>query len=109
MIFGGYRTVWVFTMFDLPTDTKQARRAYTDFRKQLLNDGFTMLQFSVYARHCPSEENAQVHAMRISANLPPDGEVRVVTLTDKQFERMHVFHGNIRKAAEHAPEQISFF
>lgn len=109
MIFGGYRTVWVFTMFDLPTDTAQARRAYTDFRKQLLNNGFTMLQFSVYARHCPSEENAQVHAQRIRGSLPPDGEVRVVTLTDKQFERMHVFHGKIRKASEHAPEQISFF
>jgi CRISPR-associated protein Cas2 len=109
MIFGGYRTMWVFAMFDLPTDTAQARKAYAGFRKALLNDGFTMLQFSVYARHCPSEENAQTHADRVRAALPPDGEVRLVTLTDKQFERMLVFHGKLRKATEHAPEQISFF
>lgn len=109
MIFGGYRTMWVFAMFDLPTDTPVARKAYSGFRKSLLENGFTMMQFSVYARHCPSEENALVHAQRIKSFLPPDGEVRVITLTDKQFERMHVFHGKIRKATEHAPEQISFF
>lgn len=101
--------MWVFAMFDLPTDTKEARRAYTDFRQSLLKDGFAMLQFSVYARHCPSEENALVHAQRVKSWLPPDGEVRVITLTDKQFERMLVFHGKIRKPTEDAPEQITFF
>ena len=68
-----------------------------------------MLQFSVYARHCASEENALVHGQRVKTSLPPDGEVRVITLTDKQFERMLVFHGKIRKTTEDAPEQISFF
>jgi CRISPR-associated protein Cas2 len=109
MIFGGYRTVWVVAMFDLPTDTPEARKAYARFRKDLLNDGFAMLQFSVYARHCPSEENAVVHSGRVKDSLPPDGEVRIITLTDKQFERMLVFHGKIRKTTEHPPEQISFF
>lgn len=109
MIYGGYRTVWAIALFDLPTDTAESRRAYAQFRKQLLEDGFTMLQFSVYSRHCPSEENAEVHAARIKTFLPPDGEVRVLTLTDAQFGRMHVFNGRIRKATEHPPEQISFF
>lgn len=101
--------MWVITMFDLPTDTKEARKAYHSFREALLNDGFTMLQFSVYGRHCPSEENAAVHIMRVKVALPDDGEVRVLTITDKQFERMKVFNGKIRKATEKAPEQISFF
>jgi CRISPR-associated protein Cas2 len=43
--------MWIIVMFDLPTDTKEARKAYHEFREELLNDGFTMLQFSVYARH----------------------------------------------------------
>lgn len=101
--------MWVITMFDLPTDTKEARKAYHDFREALLKDGFFMLQFSVYARHCPSEENAVVHETRVKAVLPGDGEVRMLTITDKQFERMKVFYGKIRKATEKAPEQISFF
>ena len=100
--------MWLMTMFDLPTDTKAARRAYSDFRKALLQDGFSMLQFSVYARHCPSEENATVHENRVSMSLPPDGEVRLLLVTDKQFERMKVFYGKTRGLPEKASQQISF-
>jgi len=96
-------------MFDLPTDTKQAKRDYTLFRRHLLSDGFTRLQYSVYIRHCPSRENAQVHIDRVQAHLPPDGEVRVITITDKQFERMFIFWGKMRKPPEAAPEQLSLF
>jgi len=109
MSFGGFRSMWILTMFDLPTDTKAARKAYHDFREALLDDGFTMLQFSVYGRHCPSEENAEVHEKRVKSSLPPDGEVRLLMVTDKQFERMKVFYGKTRKATEKAPDQISFF
>lgn len=101
--------MWLLALFDLPTDTKAARKAYHDFREVLLDDGFTMLQFSVYGRHCPSEENAEVHESRVKAHLPPDGEVRLLMITDKQFERMKVFYGKTRMATEKAPEQINFF
>jgi CRISPR-associated protein Cas2 len=101
--------MWIMAMFDLPTDTKAARKAYHDFRETLLDDGFTMMQFSVYTRHCASEENADVHEARVRASLPEDGEVRLITITDKQFERMKVFYGRTRVATEKAPQQISFF
>jgi CRISPR-associated protein Cas2 len=106
MTFGGYRSMWVLAMFDLPTESKAERRDYRYFREALLNDGFSMLQYSVYARHCPSEENAIVHEERIKAFLPPDGEVRIITVTDKQFERMRTFYGKTRIEAEKAPEQM---
>jgi len=109
MAFGGFRTLWVVAMFDLPVDTKKARREYTKFRKHLLTDGYIRLQYSVYVRHCPSEENAQVHAGRVKSALPPDGEVRVLTLTDHQFGRMQVFHGKSRQETEQPPDQLSFF
>lgn len=109
MFINGYRCMWVLAMFDLPTDTKKARREYTLFRKSLLRDGFTQMQYSVYARHCPSKENAEVHVARIESHLPPDGEVRVVTITDKQFERMQIFWGKMRKPPEPAPCQLSLF
>jgi CRISPR-associated protein Cas2 len=109
MFINGYRCMWVLAMFDLPTDTKKARREYTLFRKALLRDGFTQMQYSVYARHCPSKENAEVHVARIERHLPPDGEVRVVTITDKQFERMQIFWGKLRKSPEPAPCQLTLF
>lgn len=101
--------MWVLAMFDLPVDTRQARKAYAVFRKGLLKDGFTKMQFSVYVRHCPSEENAAVHVGRVEKMVPADGEVRIITLTDKQFERMRIFWGKMRKTPETAAAQLELF
>ena len=109
MQLSGYKAMWVVAMFDLPVDTKAARKAYAEFRKALIKDGFTMMQFSVYVRHCASEENAEVHEKRVKATLPPDGEVRVIRVTDKQYERMCVYWGKKRKAVEETPQQLALF
>lgn len=109
MIETGYRAMWVLAMFDLPTDTKKARKDYTLFRKNLMQDGFTMVQYSVYVRHCASEENADVHFTRVKSFLPPDGEVRLLTITDKQFERMQIFWGKMRKPTPSPPRQLELF
>jgi len=101
--------MWVVVLFDLPVDTKAARRAYAIFRKSLIKDGFTMLQYSVYARHSSSEENAQVHINRVENWVPDDGEVRILTITDKQFEKMRIFWGKIRKLPPTQPQQLEFF
>jgi CRISPR-associated protein Cas2 len=109
MHLSGYRFMWVVVLFDLPVDTKKARRDYTRFRKKLLKDGFTKMQFSVYIRHCASKENAVVHTERVSGWIPDDGEVRVISITDKQFERMAIFWGKRRKPPEKPPAQLELF
>ena len=104
-----YRVMWVFVLFDLPTETKKERHAAADFRKQLLSDGFAMFQFSIYIRHCASMENAMVHVRRVKAILPESGKVCTFCLTDKQFAAMELFYG--RKAHRHrsAPVQLELF
>lgn len=77
--------------FDLPTDTKQERKAYAQFRKKLITDGFTMFQFSIYLRHCPSAENAEVHIKRVKNMLPEYGKIGILRITDKQFGDMELF------------------
>lgn len=93
-------------MFDLPVDTKQARRAYAIFRKRLMQDGFMRLQFSVYARPVASQESADVHVRRVESFLPDHGEIRILLFTDKQFERMRIFLGKMRKRPEKQPQQL---
>lgn len=109
MELSAYRTMWIIVFFDLPTDTPKARKQYTRFRKDLLEDGFAMMQYSVYYRHCPSKENTGVHLKRIRAYVPPDGEVRVCQFTDKQFERMEVYCGKRRVRTEEEPAQLEMF
>ena len=98
-----YRIMWLLVFFDLPTDTKKDRKAYATFRKQLISDGFTMFQFSIYVRHCPSADNAEVHKKRVRLIMPDNGQIGMLCITDKQFESMEIFYGgksqNLHKEA----------
>lgn len=108
-VFSGYRGMWLFAMFDLPVTTKKARKRYAQFRKMLIEDGFSMLQFSVYARYCVSEEAAEGHRHRIKASLPNDGYVRVLAVTDRQFGKMESYVGKKPAKAEEPPPQLLLF
>jgi len=101
--------MWVIVMFDLPVDTPDDRRNYAKFRKSLLEDGFQMFQYSVYGRCCISHEKAEAIQERVGVQLPPEGEVRVLQITDKQLESMKIFWGKRRKPAQHVPKQLEMF
>jgi CRISPR-associated protein Cas2 len=103
------RAMWIVVMFDLPVLTKRQRKAATSFRKDLIKDGFDRIQYSVYSRPCPSEENATVHAARVKACLPPDGQVRILRFTDKQYARMECYLSKTSVTAERPPNQIQLF
>ena len=104
-----YRIVWLYVMFDLPVETKAQRKRATRFRKDLLDDGFGMLQFSVYIRHCASYEAANVHIERVKLIIPDEGSVSILKVTDKQFEQTINFVGCRAKPPPKVPLQLEFF
>lgn len=104
-----YRVMWVLVFFDLPTDTKKDRKTASDFRKKLINDGFTMFQFSIYLRHCPSIENAEVHIRRVKNSLPERGYVGILCITDKQFGNMDIFQGKKEEKKQVGWQQLELF
>lgn len=101
--------MWLFALFDLPVDTREHRHQYARFRRTLLRQGFSMLQFSVYARYCASEERDRVFRKEITKLLPPDGQVRLLSVTEGQFVKMDVFNGKTRVENEKPPEQLLLF
>lgn len=107
--FSEYRIMWVLVLFDLPTDTKKERKAYALFRKRIMADGFTMFQFSIYLRHCPSRENAEVHIKRVKSFLPEFGDVGIMCITDKQFGEMEIFSNCKPKQPETPSQQLELF
>lgn len=98
--------VWMFVFFDLPVGTKTDRRWATRFRKFLKDDGYLMLQLSVYARVCRGEDAADKHGQRVTKNLPPRGSVRTLQVTDKQYARMKLLLGEASFSEKKAPEQL---
>jgi len=107
--FSEYRIMWILVFFDLPTETKKEKKAYTDFRKKLITDGFTMFQFSIYLRHCASRENADVHIKRVKKSLPSLGEVGILCITDKQFGDIELFQGKKETLLLTPVQQLELF
>ncbi|MFN3749859.1 MAG: CRISPR-associated endonuclease Cas2 [Thiobacillus sp.] len=87
------RFMRMLVFFDLPVVTKAERRAYTVFRRFLLNDGYDMIQFSVYGRILNGADAETKHMKRLVDNLPSAGSVRVLTVTEKQFASMKLLVG----------------
>ena len=100
------RILWLFVFFDLPVGAKSERRAATRFRNFLKDDGYMMLQWSVYARVCRGEEAVDKHLQRVTKSLPSKGSVRALQVTDKQYARMKLLLGEAGKNEKVAPQQL---
>ncbi|HEV2331023.1 MAG TPA: CRISPR-associated endonuclease Cas2 [Verrucomicrobiae bacterium] len=76
---------WLMAMFDLPVMTKNERQVATRFRNDLLDQGFLMIQFSVYARPCVNFEQLNKHIGTVQKLVPEAGNVRLLYITDEQW------------------------
>jgi len=104
-----YKIMWLFVFFDLPVVTKKQRKQAQKFRKQLMDFGFSMLQFSVYIRHCASKENMDMHINRVKAIMPMDGHISIVPITDKQYGNIQNFWGVKKTDLANTPKQLELF
>ena len=96
-------------MFDLPVTTKPQARAATKFREYLLDEGFEMSQFSIYARFCSGKEQYEAHVRDIESNLPEKGDVHILGFTDRQYENIIRFSGQARRRQRKNPGQLALF
>lgn len=105
---------WIMVMFDLPVMTDEERRAATQFRKQLLDSGYLMIQFSVYARPCVSYESMDTQTRGLEKIVPAAGNVRVMFFTDQQWARAYTVVGpnyaqGKRSVDPEMPQQVEFW
>lgn len=85
----------VLLMFDVPTKTKKEQKYANQFRKNLIKLGFFMMQFSVYVRICKGLSSAKSSINALKKHLPPYGNVRVLIITEKQFDNIEILLGEI--------------
>ena len=90
--------------------TKPQRKAATKFRQWLLDEGWEMSQLSIYMRWCVGKEQADGRLKLVAREVPKDGKVHVLMVTDKQFEAMAVFRGPVRQSGRKgSPDQLLLF
>ena len=83
----------ILLFFDLPTDTAKDRKIYAKFRKELVNEGFIMMQESVYTKLALNNSIVNSVKERIYKNRPPKGIVQMLVITEKQFSSIEYVVG----------------
>lgn len=101
--------MWVMVFFDLPVLTKAERKRATEFRNDLLDEGFSMMQLSVYLRFTAGKEQAAALANRVGTLVPPHGKVDILFFTDKQYENVYSFRGKRDTPRPETPGQLALF
>ena len=106
----GYQIMWVWVLFDLPVGTRAERKQAATFRNDLLDEGFEMVQFSVYLRHTWSREKAESLAQKVGELVPKAGHVQILFFTDKQYAQSQIFRGKARATPPaEKPRQLVLF
>jgi len=101
--------MWIFVLFDLPTQTKKDKQKYIKFRRFLLKDGFIMMQYSVYARICKGDDSVETHKNRVKEHLPSKGNIRMLSITDLQYSKMEILVGEKKEEEQLEKEQLLLF
>ena len=101
-----YRFMRVLVFFDLPTITLENKREYRKFRKLLIQNGFMMMQESVYCRMLLNQSAGKAVTDIIRKNRPPQGIVQVMTVTEKQFAAMEYITGEHQSEVIESDERL---
>ena len=96
----------VLVFFDLPTMTVENRRAYTQFRKHLIKSGFMMLQESVYCKLALNGTVTKTIIDNIYKHKPEEGLVQILTVTEKQYQKMEFIVGSVKSEILDSDERL---
>lgn len=90
-----YEFMRLILFFDLPMTTKEEVKIYTRFRKYLIKNGYMMMQFSVYCKIFPNREATVKHVDILRKNVPKQGQIRLLMVTEKQYSKIEIIVGGI--------------
>lgn len=103
-----YRYMRQIVFFDLPTNTALEKKDYRNFRKFLLNEGFIMLQYSVYSKLTLNDTQAKTVLRRLEKNKPKNGNIFVLKVTEKQFSQMNYLLGESDQSISNSDSRVIF-
>ncbi|MBR5965015.1 MAG: CRISPR-associated endonuclease Cas2 [Treponema sp.] len=103
-----YELMWMLVLFDLPVVEKSERKEASDFRNLLLDNGFAMVQYSIYTKLFSGKDACEKYYKMIQNNLPSEGKVDIITITDKQYENIISFKAT-KKVKKKEEQQLLLF
>lgn len=99
----------VIVMFDLPVETADERSAYAHFRKNLIKDGYIMMQESVYCKLVMNPISGQLAIQRIRNLSPKQGIIQALMITEKQYAQIEYIIGGPTTNKENSTDRLVIF
>lgn len=96
----------MIVFFDLPTETAKDRREYRRFRKMLINEGFLMMQESVYSKLALNMSVVNSQKNKLESSKPKKGIVQILVITEKQFASIDTIIGSIKPKGLDSTERL---
>lgn len=101
-----FRIMRLIVMFDLPTETSADRRNYRRFRKFLIKNGYSMMQYSIYTKIILNHSVLNYQKVKLKQNAPPKGYVETLIITENQYVNIEVIVGDDQRSKqEHSTER----
>lgn len=88
------RFMRLIVFFNLPIETQKNRHDYAVFRRYLIKNGFIMMQKSVYSKLVLNGVTSRAVREKVRQNLPPEGLVEMLEVTENQFSRIEYMLGD---------------
>lgn len=102
-----FRIMRLIVMFDLPTTTSRDRRNYRLFRKFLIENGYCMMQYSVYSKIVLNRSALNLQKKKLQQHAPPNGYVDLLVVTEKQFTNIETIVGESKRTVqEHSTKRM---
>ena len=83
----------IIVFFDLPNIFAADKRNYIQFRKYLLNEGFIMMQESVYSKIVLNSQQSVLLIDRLRKKSPKKGLIQALTITERQYSQIEYIIG----------------
>lgn len=87
------RVMRAIVFFDLPNVYAKDKRNYHIFRKYLINEGFIMMQQSVYSKLILNSQQGAALVERIKKRAPKKGIIQTLIITEKQYSQIEYIIG----------------
>ena len=99
----------LIVLVDMAAATRHERKIKREFEERLFKAGFNLLQEGVYTRLADGRSNAELHRKRLRAVKPEVGNVRLIVMTERQFQSAEILSGEECAQETEVGSQLDIF
>ncbi len=100
------RAMRMIIFFDLPNVYAQDKRNYLRFRKFLINEGFLMMQESVYSKIVLNSQQGALLLEKVKKKAPQKGIIQALTITERQYSKIEYIIGKSNTKIINSEERL---